>query len=62
MKYQPTTKRELITELRALTIAIEVTQLPKRIDIHLKEIISIAKKARTITDNSYWLINEIIND
>ena len=52
-------KRALVTELRALTTAIDVTEVPSRIDQHLKDIISLAKKVQRqdIADNSYWLVN-----
>ena len=52
-------KQQLVTELRALTQAIEVTEISGRIDQHLKDIIGLAKKVQRqdITDNSYWLYN-----
>ncbi|KKL78832.1 hypothetical protein LCGC14_2020970 [marine sediment metagenome] len=52
-------KKQLVIELRALTQAITVTEVPERIDQHLQDIASLANKVQRqkITDNPYWLHN-----
>ena len=52
-------KKQLTMELKALTTAIEVTEVSRRIDLHLRDIISLCQKVQRqdITDNNYWLIN-----
>lgn len=60
MVREPVTgKKELVTHMRALTTAIEVTDVPARIDKHLKDIISLAKRVQRqdTTWNRYWLNN-----
>lgn len=59
MKHSIWTKKEMLVSLRAVVNAIASTDVGERIDLHLKEIESIARvvRHRHLTDSPLWLAN-----
>lgn len=56
---EATTKHEVAVSIKALAHAIEATVEPDRIQQHLKELQSLAKRVRqkNLAFNSYWVNN-----
>ena len=61
MKESVWTKRETAISIRALANAIDATELPERIFLHIKELETLARLVRTkeLYQNPDWIKNQV---